>query len=181
MRTVRVLQSVAMVLAGLLLLALVSTATGWYPMSISTELSVLIAWSVVAGAVLVLIVALVVANGRLNSIRRARLMSGGSLVSGMQGAAFALDFALIRDILQEREAVERGQVRATRGRGMGLHALVWRDVQRLLRFPKPLVTLAATIVVPYALQALGLGRLTSPLSALVLVAAMVPFLSLIHI
>lgn len=180
-RTVRVLQSVAMVLAGLLLLALVSTATGWYPMSISTELSVLIAWSVVAGAVLVLIVALVVANGRLNSIRRARLMSGGSLVSGMQGAAFALDFALIRDILQEREAVERGQVRATRGRGMGLHALVWRDVQRLLRFPKPLVTLAATIVVPYALQALGLGRLTSPLSALVLVAAMVPFFTSLRV
>ena len=180
-RTVRMLQSVAMVLAGLLLLALVSTATGWYPMSISTELSVLIAWSVVAGAVLVLIVALVVANGRLNSIRRARLMSGGSLVSGMQGAAFALDFALIRDILQEREAVERGQVRATRGRGMGLHALVWRDVQRLLRFPKPLVTLAATIVVPYALQALGLGRLTSPLSALVLVAAMVPFFTSLRV
>ena len=180
-RTVRVLQSVAMVLAGLLLLALVSTATGWYPMSISAELSVLIAWSVVAGAALVLIVALVVANGRLNSIRRARLMSGGSLVSGMQGAAFALDFALIRDILQEREAVERGQVRATRGRGMGLHALVWRDVQRLLRFPKPLVTLAATIVVPYALQALGLGRLTSPLSALVLVAAMVPFFTSLRV
>ena len=172
-RTVRVLQSVAMVLAGLLLLALVSTATGWYPMSISTELSVLIAWSVVAGAVLVLIVALVVANGRLKS--------GASLVSGMQGAAFALDFALIRDILQEREAVERGQVRATRGRGMGLHALVWRDVQRLLRFPKPLVTLAATIVVPYALQALGLGRLTSPLSALVLVAAMVPFFTSLRV
>ncbi|MDU6338248.1 MAG: DUF6297 family protein [Cutibacterium granulosum] len=180
-RTVRVLQSVAMVLAGLLLLALVSTATGWYPMSISTELSVLIAWSVVAGAVLVLIVALVVANGRLNSIRRARLMSGGSLVSGMQGAAFALDFALIRDILQEREAVERGQLRAIRGRGMGLHALFWRDVQRLLRFPKPLVTLAATIVVPYALQALGLGRLTSPLSALVLVAAMVPFFTSLRV
>lgn len=180
-RTVRVLQSVAMVLAGLLLLALVSTATGWYPMSISAELSVLIAWSVVAGAALVLLVALVVANGRLNSIRRARLMSGGSLVSGMQGAAFALDFALIRDILQEREAVERGQVRATRGRGMGLHALVWRDVQRLLRFPKPLVTLAATIVVPYALQALGLGRLTSPLSALVLVAAMVPFFTSLRV
>ena len=180
-RTVRVLQSVAMVLAGLLLLALVSTATGWYPMNISTELSVLIAWSVVVGAALVLIVALVVANGRLNSIRRARLMSGGSLVSGMQGAAFALDFALIRDILQEREAVERGQVRATRGRGMGLHALVWRDVQRLLRFPKPLVTLAATIVVPYALQALGLGRLTSPLSALVLVAAMVPFFTSLRV
>jgi len=180
-RTVRVLQSVAMILAGLLLLALVSTATGWYPMSISTELSVLIAWSVVAGAAVVLIVALVVANGRLNSIRRARLMSGGSLVSGMQGAAFALDFALIRDILQEREAVERGQVRATRGRGMGLHALVWRDVQRLLRFPKPLVTLTATIVVPYALQALGLGRLTSPLSALVLVAAMVPFFTSLRV
>lgn len=180
-RTVRVLQSVAMVLAGLLLLALVSTATGWYPMNISAELSVLIAWSVVAGAALVLLVALIVANRRLNSIRRARLMSGGSLVSGMQGAAFALDFALIRDILQEREAAERGQVRATRGRGMGLHALVWRDVQRLLRFPKPLVTLAATIVVPYALQALGLGRLTSPLSALVLVAAMVPFFTSLRV
>ena len=108
-------------------------------------------------------------------------MAGGSLASGMQGAAFALDFALIRDILQEREAIERGQVRPTRGRGEGLSSLVWRDVQRLMRFPKPLFTLVVTAVVPYAVSALGFGALTVPVSALVLVAALVPFFTSLRV
>ena len=77
----------------------------------------------------------------LRNIRRQRLTSGGSLLSGLQGAAFALEFALIRDILVEAKSKKRGHVRPTRGVGSGLTALVMRDVQRLWRQPMPLITL----------------------------------------
>lgn len=179
--TVRAVQSLAAAAGTLAMIAVVTTATGWYPVALSTSLSLAIAWGIGIGGVVVLVVAAILARRRLNSIRRARLMAGGSLAAGMQGAAFALDFALIRDILQEREAVERGHVRPTRGRGMGLQALIWRDVQRLVRFPRPLITLVVTILVPYAVQALGLGRLSSPVSALVLVAALVPFFTSLRV
>lgn len=180
-RTVKVAHAfVALVGAGALV-AVLSTAAGWYTVSVDASTSLLLAWGVAAGGAVLLVAAGLVARARLNDIRRARLMAGGSLAAGMQGAAFALDFALIRDILQEREAVERGQVRPTRGRGLGLRALVWRDVQRVLRFPRPLLTLAVTVVVPYAVQALGLGRMSSPVSALVLVAALVPFFTSLRV
>ncbi|MDN6657877.1 MAG: DUF6297 family protein [Acidipropionibacterium jensenii] len=169
-------------LAGLgALLAVVGSATGWFHLDITTSVAVASAWSVAAGGVLLLVVSAVLARMRLNRIRRARLMSGGSLAAGMQGAAFALDFALMRDILQERDAVERGQVHPTRGRGLGLQTLIWRDVQRLIRFPKPLITLAVTAVVPYAVEALGMGRFSSTISALVLVAALVPFFTSLRV
>lgn len=130
--------------------------------------------------------ALVVAFGlaafrRLNRIRRARLLSGGSLVSGMQGAMFALDFGLARDILVEREAVERGHVRPTPGRGQGLRALVWRDAQRLVRSPKPLLGLVAAALVPYALDALGGSPLLPLVASLALAAALVPFLGSLRV
>ncbi|QCV88244.1 ABC transporter permease [Acidipropionibacterium jensenii] len=169
-------------LAGLgALLAVVGSATGWFHLDITTSVAVASALSVAAGGVLLLVVSAVLARMRLNRIRRARLMSGGSLAAGMQGAAFALDFALMRDILQERDAVERGQVHPTRGRGLGLQTLIWRDVQRLIRFPKPLITLAVTAVVPYAVEALGMGRFSSTISALVLVAALVPFFTSLRV
>ena len=132
-------------------------------------------WAIAAtGGVLTVLFSLV-AHGRLNEIRRARLLSGGSLVSGMQGAMFALDLGLARDILVEREAVERGHVRPTKGRGVGVQALVWRDAQRLIRFPKPFLGLVATALVPYAADALGLTFVMPFLAALALVAALVPF------
>ncbi|MCI1749199.1 MAG: DUF6297 family protein [Acidipropionibacterium sp.] len=169
-------------LAGLAaLLAVVGSATGWFQLEITTSVAISSAWTVAIAGILLLVISGILARMRLNRIRRARLMSGGSLASGMQGAAFALDFALMRDILQERDAVERGQVRPTRGRGLGLQTLVWRDVQRLLRFPKPLLTLAVTAVVPYAVEALGMGRFSSTISALVLVAALVPFFTTLRV
>lgn len=169
-------------LAGLCaLLAVVGSASGWFHLEITTSVALQSAWGVAAGGVLLLIVSGVLARMRLNRIRRARLMSGGSLAAGMQGAAFALDFALMRDILQERDAVERGQVRPTRGRGLGLQTLVWRDVQRLIRFPRPLLALAVTAVVPYAVEALGMGRFSSTISALVLVAALIPFFTTLRV
>jgi len=169
-------------LAGLLvLLAVVATASGWISFSVSSTLAVEMGFAVGAIGLLLIIVAGAIARARLDRIRRARLQSGGSLVAGMQGAMFAMDFGLMRDILVEREAVARGHVKPTRGRSTGLNALIWRDVQRLLRFPRPLVLFVASMVVPYALQALGLGRLTVPISGLVLMAALIPFFTSLRV
>lgn len=130
---------------------------------------------------MLLVVELIAAGRRLNLIRRARLTSGGSLVAGMQGAMYALDFGLIRDIVVERAAVERGHVTPTPGRGQGLQALLWRDLQRLRRFPRPLVALAASVVAPYAMDALGLTTVNPFVSGLVLVGVLVPFLSTLRV
>ena len=160
------------------LLAVVSIAAGWITVGLGS--SVQAAQWVVAGLLAAAVVGLVLWLGlamrRLEQIRRARLLSGGSLVAGMQGAMFALDFGLIRDILVEREAAARGHVRAVRGRGLGVWALVWRDLQRLVRFPKPWIGLAVSLVVPYAADALRVSQLNPLVSGLALFIALVPFL-----
>ncbi|MFZ1412108.1 MAG: DUF6297 family protein, partial [Micropruina sp.] len=156
-------------------------AAGWVDFSLSSDVGVPIA-AVVAGLGLVLLIAaLGLAFRRLDEIRRARLISGGSLVSGMQGAMFALDFGLVRDILVERDAAARGHVKPTKGQGVGLTALVWRDLQRLWRYPASLIGLVLSLVVPYAVDALGLASLNPFISGLVLVAVLVPFLSTLRV
>lgn len=178
---VRLLHLLVSLAAVATLLAVVATATGYASLHIAQSRTVQLA-ALVAGLGLVLIIgAGLLARARLGQIRRARLLSGGSLASGMQGAMFALDFGLMRDILVEREAQQRGHVRPTRGRGTGIQALVWRDVQRLVRFPKPLALLAVSVVVPYAVQALGLGSLNAAISALVLMAALIPFFGTLRV
>ncbi|AQP43845.1 DUF6297 family protein [Tessaracoccus flavus] len=160
---------------------LVGGAAGWFDLGAAAQLSVELAY-IVAGVGLLLIVgAGIIAFLRLGRIRRQRLTSGGSLLSGLQGAAFALEFALIRDILVEAKSKERGHVRPTRGSGSGMRALVMRDVQRLWRQPLPLLILAATVIVPYAIQALGLAALNPPISALVLMAALIPFMNSLRV
>ncbi len=162
----------------LVLLAVVSIAAGWIPAAVGSSVEA-IRW-VVAGLLVAatagLLIWLGLALRRLEQIRRARLLSGGSLVAGMQGAMFALDFGLIRDILVEREAAARGHVRPVRGRGLGIWALVWRDLQRLTRFPKPWIGLAVSLVVPYAADALRISQLNPLVSGLALFVALVPFL-----
>ncbi len=160
------------------LLAVVSIAAGWVPATLGTAVDTAqwVVATVLALAVIGLVAWLVLASRRLEQIRRARLLSGGSLVSGMQGAMFALDFGLIRDILVEREAAERGHVRPVRGRGLGIWALVWRDLQRLVRSPKPWIGFAVSLVVPYAVDALRMTELNPLLSGLALFIALVPFL-----
>ena len=69
----------------------------------------------------------------------------------------------------------------TRGVGSGTTALIMRDVQRLWRQPLPLLTLAATVIVPYAIQALGLAALNPPISALVLMTALIPFMNSLRV
>lgn len=179
---VRTLQWLVGIVGMAALMTVVAVAAGWLPdASVFTasenRFDLIVA---IAGAIL-LVGAGALAIVRLDEIRRTRLVSGGSLVSGMQGAMYAMDMSLMRDILVERDAITRGHVRPTKGHGTGLAALVFRDAQRLLRFPKQLILLLLSIVVPYAVEALGLGVLSPVISALVLVTALVPLLGMMRV
>jgi hypothetical protein len=182
-RLLRTLQTFFTALALAVLLLVVSLATGWLR-GIGVPNPAML--TIVAGAVgllmvVVLIVELLAASRRLDEIRRSRLLSGGSLVAGMQGAMFALDFGLIRDILVERKAVEKGWVKPTQGHGLGVTALIWRDAERLQRNPRPLVTLLLSLFVPYAADALGMGQLNPLLSGLALMVALIPTLGSLRV
>jgi hypothetical protein len=175
-----VLTRVAAYVFGLLglgaLLSVVGVAAGWFNLSLSDNVGIELGVIMMVASALVLLVSAVLAARRLSQIRRARLLSGGALVSGISGAFFALDIGLARDIVVERRAIERGHVHPKRGKGLGLEALIWREWQRLWRFPQPLLVLAGTIVVPYAADALGMSTLTPVFAALALFGAMIPLL-----
>ena len=128
-------------------------------------------------AAAVLLLAAILAGLRLRSIRRTRLVSGGSLVSGISGAFFALDVGLARDIVVDQRARAIGHVRPVAGHGEGLQALTWREWQRIRRFPQPLFVLAGTVVVPYAAEALGMSAVTPVFGALALFGATIPLLN----
>ena len=177
---VRVIQTLFSLAAAATVLVMVLVSAGTMSL-VKPPLGDAAGWVIAGVAAVVTVLFWLLAYGRLTQIRRARLLSGGSLVSGMQGAMFALDFGLARDILAEREAVERGHVRPTVGRGLGVQALVWRDVQRVFRFPKPLLGLLAAVFVPYAVDALGLGFVMPLLAALALLVALVPFLGSLRV
>lgn len=177
-RTVQTIVSLGGIAAMVLV---IGTAAGWFTVRPAPIVGLELALVVAAAGLLLGIGAVLVGRRRLNNIRRQRLMSGGSLLSGMQGAMFALDFGLFHDILVERKAAERGHVRPTRGSGLGLRALVLRDVQRVVRYPRPLLFWLATMIVPYAVYALGIGVVGSTLSALFLVAALVPFMNSLRV
>ncbi|RLP11984.1 DUF6297 family protein [Propionibacterium australiense] len=174
-RLVRLAQLLVGAFAVAVLVTVIATASGWFAVGISTLLSTRIAWAIAVAALVLGVLAAVVARRRLSNIGRARLVSGGELVSGMQGAAFALDFALMRDILIERRYQLKGHVAVIRGRGKGTRALIWRDVHRLRRNPTPLVGLAIAVIVPYALSSLGVVTLAPFLASLVLLVVIVPF------
>jgi Family of unknown function (DUF6297) len=175
-----VLTRVATYIFGLLgiaaLFSVVGVAAGWFNLGLSDNLGVELGVIMIAASALVLVVSAVLAALRLRQIRRARLLSGGALVSGISGAFFALDIGLARDIVVERRAIERGHVHPKRGKGLGLEAIIWREWQRLWRFPQPLLVLAGTIVVPYACDALGMSTLTPVVAALALFGALIPLL-----
>ena len=175
-RLTRVASYVFGLLALAAMIAVVGISAGWFRLGVSTDLGVELGLAVSGFAFLVLLVSAVLARLRLGRIRRARLTSGGALVSGISGAFFALDIGLARDIVVERRAIERGHVKPRRGRGVGLQAIIWREAQRLWRFPQPLLVLAGTAVVPYAAVALGMGVLTSVFAALALFGATIPLL-----
>jgi hypothetical protein len=158
------------------LFSVVGVAAGWFSFGFSDARGLALGLIMIGASGLVLLVSGVLAGLRLGRIRRARLLSGGALVSGISGAFFALDIGLARDIVVERRAIERGHVRPRRGKGLGLEALVWREWQRLWRFPQPLLVLVGTIVIPYAADALGMSTLTPVFAALALFGATIPLL-----
>jgi hypothetical protein len=159
------------------LFSVVGVAAGWFILGLSDNAGIELGLIMIAASTLVLLISAVLAGLRLGQIRRTRLLSGGALVSGISGAFFALDIGLARDIVVERRAMERGHVHPKRGKGLGLEALIWREWQRLWRFPQPLLPWAGTIVVPYAADALGMSTLTPVLAALALFGATVPLLN----
>lgn len=158
---------------------LVAAAAGW--MEVPPEVSSQLALVIGAVGLVLLVVCGAGAYLRLREIRRQRLTSGGSLLTGLQGAAFALEFALIRDILVENKYKEKGHVRPTRGSGVATNALVLRDVQRLVRNPLNVVVLLITIVVPYAVLALGLQALNVAISGIVLMAVLIPCMNSLRV
>jgi hypothetical protein len=156
------------------LLGVISVAADWYSVTINTARGTELGLAALIAAAVVLAAAAAVAQLRLGGIRRARLLSGGALVSGISGAFFALDFGLVRDIVIDRRALEIGHVKSRAGRSVGLKTLVWREAQRLARNPQPLLWVLLSLVVPYAVDALGLRTLMPIFGALVLFFAMVP-------
>ena len=158
------------------LVVVIGIAAGWFSLGITADVDAEIGYAVIAVATVLLLVNGVLAVLRLGRIRRTRLTSGGALVKGISGAFFALDFGLARDIVVERRAVAVGSVKPKRGHGLGRQALVWREWQRLQRFPQPLFMLAVTLIVPYACDALGLATLTPVVAGLALFGAAVPLL-----
>lgn len=158
------------------LVVVIGIAAGWFSLGITSDADAQIGYGVIAVATVLLLVNGVLAVLRLGRIRRTRLTSGGALVKGISGAFFALDFGLARDIVVERRAVAVGSVKPKRGHGLGRQALVWREWQRLQRFPQPLFMFAVTVIVPYACDALGLATLTPVIGGLALFGATVPLL-----
>jgi hypothetical protein len=128
-------------------------------------------WLVGIGFALVLAVALLVRSildiGRLLRVDVAR---GGALAPGLSGALATLDLALVYDVLLAHRWVGRGAVRPRRGGPGGPAALVGYDLVRLVRSPQVPLVLLAAVVVPYAAQTAGAGRVV------VLIAALTGFL-----
>ncbi|MDR0417045.1 MAG: DUF6297 family protein, partial [Propionibacteriaceae bacterium] len=99
------------------LAVMTGVAAGWLELNLTSGLWTGVVVGVAVGGVVALAALGAWAMNRLDEIHRARLVSGGSLISGMQGAAFAMDLGLMRDILVERDALAVGHVRGTLGVG----------------------------------------------------------------
>lgn len=170
----KLIQGVVALICFGLLIVMVGIRLGWWTYNTDPELISTHGRIVLIVGVIALIAGLALAARSLHSLRRARLVSGGDLLSGMQGAAFALDFGLMRDIVVERRWYAKGFVKPARGGGVGRNPLVWRDLRRLKRSPLRLTILVATAVLPYALLSMGAGNFTWPVTAIVLMFAMIP-------
>ncbi len=179
-RVLRVVQAIGAAAAAATLLLMVAVAVGVLHIDPPALLGV-VPWVLAAAGAAAALVFAIGAHRRLEGFNQLRLTSGGSLVSGLQGAMFALDLGLARDILVDREAIARGHVRPVRGRGSGSRALIWREAQRLARFPRPLLGLAGAALAPYATDAIGLTAATPLIAAVALMVALIPMLGTLRV
>lgn len=116
----------------------------------------------VLGAVAILLCLL--ALRRLVRLALPEIVSGGELLSGVAGAAYALDPALIGELVVARRFRLIGARSSRRGHAIGGAALVERELLRLLRTPGRFVVLVALAVVPQLFDQAGLAPI-APLAA----------------
>jgi hypothetical protein len=155
------------------LMVVIGVAADWFASPLSTDRAREVGLVIAGVGAVALVLGVILARMRVSRIRRARLVSGGSLIRGVSGAFFALDIGLARDILVARRAMEIGHVKPKPGKGSGLSAITWREWQRLRRFPQPLVVVAGTVIVPYAADALGMSVLSPVVLAQLKLASVV--------
>ncbi|MEO5651650.1 MAG: DUF6297 family protein, partial [Marmoricola sp.] len=134
-------------------------------------------WWGVAVIVVATVALLVLAVRRVGRLSRHAVSPGGSLAPGLSGALATLDLALVYDVLLAHKWNAHHAVRPRRGGPSGQAALVWCDLTRLRRSPQTLVLLAGAVVVPYAAQAAGVGRVVLLLSAFASFVAGLPLLA----
>ena len=109
----------------------------------------------------------------LGRLARRDVSRGGALAPGISGALASLDLALAFDVVVEHRGAAtcrcaRAGPSGAPGRGRGARAA---DVTRVLRSPRLLLVPAAAVVVSYAAEAAGAGRVV------VLVAPLVGFVT----
>lgn len=175
-RLLDVVRALAALAATCMLALTIGLHMGVLTLLIKPEITTRLGYGLLVANGLLFVILAIVALRSLDELPRTRLVSGGDLLSGLQGAMFALDLNLMRDIVVGRRWLERGFVTSTRGRGTGAGALVWRDVERLRRNPRSLLVLAVSVLIPYAFLAIGMGAFGWTLAAIVLMFCLVPFL-----
>ncbi|MCW2780243.1 MAG: hypothetical protein JWR35_692 [Marmoricola sp.] len=161
--------------AGLLVLAL---KVG--PVASPPELPTGWVIGLIAGAVAALAI-LVLAFRRLGRLGRHHISPGGSLAPGLSGALATLDLALVYDVLLAHRWHRHDAVRSRRGGPSGPKALVWLDLVRLRRSPQTVILLMAAVVVPYAAETAGVGRVVVLIGGLAGFVAGLPLLSALRV
>lgn len=137
---------------------LVLVALGWTPGLATPHAPGPAAWAVVAALVAGVCVVVCLASPLTRRMRRTDVAPGGALVPSLGGALAGLDLALMYDVLVAHGSRSRQVRRPVRGGPTGLGALAWRDVVRLRRRPGTLLLVAGSVALPYAVDALGGGR-----------------------
>ncbi len=117
----------------------------------------------------------------LGRLHRRDVAPGGSLAPGLSGALATLDLALMYDVLLAHRWHSHDAVRTRRGGPTGMMALAWTDLVRLRRTPQAPLLLAGAVVLPYAAETSGAGRLTVLVAALAGFLAVLPMLGALRV
>ncbi|WP_020577823.1 DUF6297 family protein [Actinopolymorpha alba] len=133
-----------------------------------------VAGSVVAGG---LVVAVFRGLGR---VQRRDVVAGGELLAGLSGAAASMDTSMLADVLVARRFRLLGAARSRRGRWTGLVAVAYREALRSLRSPHRLVLAVGLLVLPYAVDRLGVPSVTPLVAGALGYLAVRPFSGGLH-